>query len=452
VKIACPSCAAKYSIADDKVQNRLAKIRCRKCGTTIVIDGKTSPPTVQAAGVSSVHPQAASVSHAPAGSALPGGTVYTVDVGENDQRSMTLVELVDAYNSGIVAADTYVWQDGMADWAPLGEVPEINEALHAAANPGAASPAAAMAPAYTAPKVTDAAAGFSASAFSSRAASAPKEAARAATRADARQDLFGGIDTAGSEVGGSTQTVTTAATGARNESSVLFSLSALTADEKPRAAAPSGGRSANATTEDSGLIDLAALASAAEASSNAGLSMDLGPAPLGQGFGPLGAGPFGAAPLTGGTTSPLGGDGQPYAPAPSRTGLYIGGGIAVAAIVAGLVYLLKEEPPQAAIAAPPTTVIVTQIAAAPPPPVDSAQTAVAAADEEKKDEKNTATKPRPKSGGTGGGGKKPTPKDEGSKTGGGDEGAIKTEPKPKPKSKCNCAPSDLLCAMKCSTK
>ncbi|MCC6899815.1 MAG: zinc-ribbon domain-containing protein, partial [Polyangiaceae bacterium] len=30
MKISCPACAAKYSIADEKVQDKLAKIRCRK--------------------------------------------------------------------------------------------------------------------------------------------------------------------------------------------------------------------------------------------------------------------------------------------------------------------------------------------------------------------------------------------------------------------------------------
>ena len=53
MKISCPACAAKYSIADEKVQERLAKIRCRKCGTTIVIDGKVHPPHVYAADASS---------------------------------------------------------------------------------------------------------------------------------------------------------------------------------------------------------------------------------------------------------------------------------------------------------------------------------------------------------------------------------------------------------------
>src|SRR6187402_3818195 len=49
VKISCPACQAKYSIADEKVTDRLAKIRCRKCGATIVIDGKTSPANVYTA-------------------------------------------------------------------------------------------------------------------------------------------------------------------------------------------------------------------------------------------------------------------------------------------------------------------------------------------------------------------------------------------------------------------
>ena len=52
MKISCPACAAKYSIADEKVHDRLAKIRCRKCGTTIVIDGKNKP-----FGVLDVHAQ-----------------------------------------------------------------------------------------------------------------------------------------------------------------------------------------------------------------------------------------------------------------------------------------------------------------------------------------------------------------------------------------------------------
>src|SRR5690606_12419096 len=89
VKISCPSCTAKYSIADEKVKSRLAKIRCRKCGTTIVIDGKVDPPTVQAADGPAA---GADRSNAPASNAAmaagepPGGvSEYTVDLAVDEQ-------------------------------------------------------------------------------------------------------------------------------------------------------------------------------------------------------------------------------------------------------------------------------------------------------------------------------------------------------------------------------
>jgi predicted Zn finger-like uncharacterized protein len=440
VKIACPSCSAKYSIADEKVQNRLAKIRCRKCGTTIVIDGKVSPPTVQAAGGgASVHQRAAAISHAPA-SQGPSAT-YTVDISESDQRPMTVGEIVDAYNTGVVAADTYVWQDGMPDWAPLADVPEINEALHAAAAALSQPPAAfSAAPAVAAPTFQ-----------SSRPPvfePAAREPVRAATRAEPRADLFGSIDRAGSEqdpigaLGNADPDagITSATTGARNESSVLFSLSALTGTEST-----SSARGGSSTSEDSGLIDLAALTAAAERG-DAAQSMDLGASPL-AGL-PLGGGPLGGAPLTGGTTSPLGGDAHLIHQGSSKNGLFIGGGIAVAALVGGLVYLLKEEPPVAQAVIPTATVIVTA-AAPPPPPVEKKS------DEEKEESaEEKDSKPPPKAPKR----RYTAPKKSAPSRGDKSSESSKSESKPaapKPpanKSKCNCKAGDLMCAMKCSTK
>src|ERR1022692_2953486 len=39
MKISCQSCQAKYTIADDKVLGKIVKIRCKKCGETIVVNG-----------------------------------------------------------------------------------------------------------------------------------------------------------------------------------------------------------------------------------------------------------------------------------------------------------------------------------------------------------------------------------------------------------------------------
>jgi predicted Zn finger-like uncharacterized protein len=39
MKISCQSCAAKYTIADEKVVGKVIKIKCKKCSSTIVVNG-----------------------------------------------------------------------------------------------------------------------------------------------------------------------------------------------------------------------------------------------------------------------------------------------------------------------------------------------------------------------------------------------------------------------------
>ncbi|HEX3777210.1 MAG TPA: DUF4339 domain-containing protein, partial [Polyangiaceae bacterium] len=84
-----------------------------------MIDGKTNPANVYtAAGDAPDAGTAAAVEQ-------DSGMQYSVDFGEGDQRSLTIAELITAYNSGQVTAETYLWADGFADWKALGEVEEI---------------------------------------------------------------------------------------------------------------------------------------------------------------------------------------------------------------------------------------------------------------------------------------------------------------------------------------
>lgn len=435
MKIECPSCAAKYSIGDDKVQDRLAKIRCRKCGTTIVIDGKQNPPHIYAADAGS----AAADLPGPASSPAPPSTggEFTVDFGDGDQRNLTLAQIVSAYNNGEVTAEHYVWAEGFDDWRSLGEVEQIVDALHASArNPIAATPAAAV--------------------------------PRAAAIGGRGADLFGGIDQAGSEEDVTTSAASPdpmpsapAATGARNESSVLFSLSALTS--AAASAKPSGGgldglatSSSSSSKEDSGLIDLKALTAAAAAS-----EQHQAPAPIGLGLAPAPLGGVGAAPL--GLAAPLGGpttaaamafDPGPMPQQKNRTGLYIAAGIVIAAVAVALIVVSsKEEPapiPSATpIAAPaptptptpaPTPTPTAESTAQPPatgaaeedagPPEDKKAPVARSTWRPKKTTTTTQTSPKP-AGDTG--------------------GAAKPPPKKKPSSGgCGCAPGDLQCAMRCA--
>ncbi len=272
MKISCQSCQAKYTIADEKVLGKIVKIRCKKCGATIVINGnETGAQTTTS--TSGAEAQAFDYSSA-------GGEQWTVNVADGDQRTMTQEEIISAYRSGVVNDDTYCWKDGMADWLPIREVQEL---YSVAGSVGGGSPDMTQqeppGPAYQPPPPAleqasapgygyggaAAASGNGNGATNGLFGSAPPPAAarRQGGRGGGGADLFGGA----AQAGGEDDVMTSAPvgmpqassdpgklTGQRNENSVLFSLNALT-QNAPKDDAPlaPGG------TEGSGLIDIRAL-------------------------------------------------------------------------------------------------------------------------------------------------------------------------------------------------
>src|SRR3954471_24263459 len=107
MKIACEACSAKYTIADDKVRGRRVKIRCKGCGTPIVVDGHNGGDP--------------SISDAETDTALEaeGAVTWSVNLSDTDSRTMSTEEIVAAYASGVVTSDAFIWKDGMGDWVPL---------------------------------------------------------------------------------------------------------------------------------------------------------------------------------------------------------------------------------------------------------------------------------------------------------------------------------------------
>jgi predicted Zn finger-like uncharacterized protein len=417
LKISCPSCEAKYSIGDEKVQNRLAKIRCRKCGADIVIDGRVEPPSITLGGA-----EAAGVPSAAAAGPQPE---FTVDFAENDQRTLSMSDIVAAYNAGQVTANTFVWAEGMGDWTPLGQVTSIVAALNEAASRGPAVQASAPRAAAYQPQATAA------------------STARATAKGGGR-DLFGKVSRAGSE-----EDVAAAqnsydpqpaplTTGARNESSVLFSLSALTASAKGKSTSvPAPSASVTNALDDSGLIDLKALASQASSAAAAPTaSSPLGGAPLGMApLGGLGA-PLGGAPF-GGSPSPLTAADLAMPPPKSKTGLFIGGGIALAALIVVIAMALRPEPPPPPAPEPLPLPKPTHTAEPPPQPSSVAKPPPTGTEE--------ATPKKPKY--TGGGRKKASKSEGSGTTGSGSEGSSSGASAPS-KPAGGCAPGDLICEMK----
>ena len=254
MKISCQSCQAKYTIADEKVVGKVVKIRCKKCGSTIVINGAEG--------------------HAQGDDSSAGGEVFdyaagaadqwTVNVAEGDQRTMSTQEIVNEFRTGVVTAETYCWKDGMDGWLPLRDIDQLHRAVGSpSVHPIATATGGEFAPVVAAaPLFGSGSNGANGGLFGDNGGSAPAAARRERTR-NAGADLFGGVAQAGSEndrmVAASAAKDEPKLTGQRNESSVLFSLSSLTKENEKN------GKPENKTTaqgDASGLIDIRALSSA----------------------------------------------------------------------------------------------------------------------------------------------------------------------------------------------
>ena len=222
MKVSCQACGAKYTIADDKVRGRKVKIRCKSCGTPMVVDGASEAP--EAAGAAG----GAAAGKGPAAS-------WSVNLSDTDQRTMTTDEIVAGWKTGAVTSDAFVWKDGMADWVAILDSDELKPLLLSS---GAAPAAAAATP------------------FAAGAATAGTPAASARLAGGGRTaavDLFDASSnrvTEEEDVATSAPALPTAGstayddgklTGARNENSVLFSLDALRGGMSPepkKSAAP----------------------------------------------------------------------------------------------------------------------------------------------------------------------------------------------------------------------
>jgi predicted Zn finger-like uncharacterized protein len=469
MKISCQSCHSKYNVADEKIQGKIVKIRCRKCGATIVVNASAGIPANGS--TSAAHAPAGAGAVAAVASAVPASAdEWHVSIADDDQRTMTLADLISAYNSGIVSAETFIWTDGMQDWKALAEVDAVVSALHAAASK--AEPAArggyglggsaqmAKSPTYEAPAARQAferpAAAHGGGAVAQVAAPAalqePKRAA--VVKRDARaRDLF--ATRTGEELNAAVAGLNeedARLTGQRNENSVLFSLQHLTKSSEDRSAkGPSSHE-----TDDSGVIDLKALAAKAESMRPVAMPDQNHLAP------PLGF----VSPLAAHLGSPgYGSDAQPK----SKLPLLIGGGAGIALLlVLGIVIGLKMGglvgPGPGVVANAPTFPIPS---ATPSATAEPTATASASAASTSSAAPVAATKPHAYGGGgiaphPGGGAKPQGGGGGGTAAGGGAAGASTAggaaagagggaTPTPAPKKNdCGCN-GDLMCMMKCST-
>ena len=168
MKFSCKKCRAQYAIADDKIRGKVIKVRCKRCQQLIVVkepqtDSVDAPPAADDGGMlqdaslelefenafrdlyrsglgqapqkAPAVPPSAPPLEPPAGVEEP---VWFFGLDGSEEGPFTLVEMEEHLRQGRLTAEHFAWRDGMEDWKPLPEIPELAQLMPRPSHAGSA--------------------------------------------------------------------------------------------------------------------------------------------------------------------------------------------------------------------------------------------------------------------------------------------------------------------------
>jgi predicted Zn finger-like uncharacterized protein len=125
MKVVCESCQAKYQVPDERVAGKKLKIRCKRCGATVLIRGDLT----QVGLTDSPQPGAGELAQAaPAAELEWHASIEGQSFGPFDTSA--LLRWLDEQPGGW---DAHVWRDGFSDWVEVRACPELMAAAPAVA-------------------------------------------------------------------------------------------------------------------------------------------------------------------------------------------------------------------------------------------------------------------------------------------------------------------------------
>ena len=162
-RVTCTTCATRFALSDDlyerKIKNRIVTIRCKSCSSDISVDGEALAATATTTSSTANEPQIDADSLPPSARPPPDLTptvplksaleaadaqqtptpavdtknktegLWVVCCPDEDDRELTLPEIEAAIAKNEINGDAIVWRDGMAEWLPIYQVPELRVLL-----------------------------------------------------------------------------------------------------------------------------------------------------------------------------------------------------------------------------------------------------------------------------------------------------------------------------------
>ncbi|NLE84788.1 MAG: hypothetical protein GX607_00165 [Myxococcales bacterium] len=130
MNVTCPACSSRYAIPDEKIAGRRARIKCKRCGQLVSVDGRHLTPP-QAPPPPSAPPRAApAAAHPSAAPATPSR--WTLAQPSGAKAQIDTATLVALYREQRVEPGALLWREGMDRWLPPYDIAEIVDALQRA--------------------------------------------------------------------------------------------------------------------------------------------------------------------------------------------------------------------------------------------------------------------------------------------------------------------------------
>ena len=107
MRFACEGCNAKYMISDDKVGPGGVKVRCKKCGHVTHVR-KAEEAGAAAPGAGGIH-----------------AAEWWVAIDDQPVGPISLEVVQRHWDASEIHPESLVWYAGLAEWAPISDVPEL---------------------------------------------------------------------------------------------------------------------------------------------------------------------------------------------------------------------------------------------------------------------------------------------------------------------------------------
>ncbi|GAB4289669.1 MAG: hypothetical protein Kow0090_02540 [Myxococcota bacterium] len=147
MRFCCEQCGSRYSIADEKISGKIVKIKCKKCGNLIRLEGAPKTDEVESKPLpphKSPEPSTKKPLEKSPHASTPKKTddpnqqdprVWHISIKRITTGPFTLAQLKRQYQAGQINKKTFIWKKGFSGWNIIANIDEVVDFLEGKKEP-----------------------------------------------------------------------------------------------------------------------------------------------------------------------------------------------------------------------------------------------------------------------------------------------------------------------------